>query len=767
MQLHKAVVEAVLALDEPFRSAVVWRHLDGLSAEEIARRQGCTAELARQRVSRGLAGMRKQIARLHGHDPRGIFALGVLLTRASAAGLGTGGIVMGAKVAAGIAGAALVAAGLWLGAQRESGHGESARAAAEASAAELAPPVQPVATAAPEPPAPAADQRTEPQRTAEALRPVPCRLAGRLTDTRGGGLSEASLELLLPPSAMLLLGPKALPLEVVQALERVRAVPLASAADGAVSVDLPAEMLGRSILVRASCAGFVARQAEVEPDRPFALALAALPAFEGRVLDRAGSPVAPPGSVRFDVLDATTGKRRVQKFELAPEGCYRAPGLPLGRLVHVEASALGFSLTEWARDQQLEPDGTSTFDLVLDPGALITGTVLDARTDEPIPQALVWTEGFEPDEGSPQATTDSRGRFSLAGASEHLVHQEEGRRIALFQLRAQAEGYIGSPTRGYASTASEEHAYDFEMRLEPAGCALELHLTLADGSPARAAKVWCIDSQGNPHWESAGGDGVGRIGALPAGTLGLWIECRARKGPGPDATIAAGFVRTLTERADGGALFGYFEREGSLHALRVELELVHGETRRVELVLAPPPDAGFEGRVVDAQGRGVPGLTVRSHLNFEMNNLAIAEGEDEVVTDADGRYRLSGQHAGKYEVWVDAEEAEWACALPEHAYVQVGAQGSSTVEDIVVGRCLTLEGRVDPGEHDPTALRLVARELHSERERAHAELEADGSFRFEPLVGQEYELVLLSGERELDRASAGPERAAGIFLRAR
>jgi hypothetical protein len=260
---------------------------------------------------------------------------------------------------------------------------------------------------------------------------------------------------------------------------------------------------------------------------------------------------------------------------------------------------------------------------------------------------------------------------------------------------------------------------------------------------------------------------VGRIGALPAGTLGLWIECRARKGPGPDATIAAGFVRTLTERADGGALFGYFEREGSLHALRVELELVHGETRRVELVLAPPPDAGFEGRVVDAQGRGVPGLTVRSHLNFEMNNLAIAEGEDEVVTDADGRYRLSGQHAGKYEVWVDAEEAEWACALPEHAYVQVGAQGSSTVEDIVVGRCLTLEGRVDPGEHDPTALRLVARELHSERERAHAELEADGSFRFEPLVGQEYELVLLSGERELDRASAGPERAAGIFLRAR
>ena len=50
LQLQRRLADALLALDEPYRSAVIARHLDGLSASEIARRQGCSTSAARHRV---------------------------------------------------------------------------------------------------------------------------------------------------------------------------------------------------------------------------------------------------------------------------------------------------------------------------------------------------------------------------------------------------------------------------------------------------------------------------------------------------------------------------------------------------------------------------------------------------------------------------------------------------------------------------------------------------------------------------------------------
>src|SRR5262245_19754703 len=44
MELQRVLAEAVLALEEPYRSAVLLRHVENLGAGEIARRQGCTPE---------------------------------------------------------------------------------------------------------------------------------------------------------------------------------------------------------------------------------------------------------------------------------------------------------------------------------------------------------------------------------------------------------------------------------------------------------------------------------------------------------------------------------------------------------------------------------------------------------------------------------------------------------------------------------------------------------------------------------------------------
>ncbi|MCI0588041.1 MAG: sigma-70 family RNA polymerase sigma factor [Planctomycetes bacterium] len=65
---RRTVVEAVLALDEPFRSAILLRFYEGLPPRTIARRLGIPVETARSRVKRGVELLR---ARLDGEHRGG------------------------------------------------------------------------------------------------------------------------------------------------------------------------------------------------------------------------------------------------------------------------------------------------------------------------------------------------------------------------------------------------------------------------------------------------------------------------------------------------------------------------------------------------------------------------------------------------------------------------------------------------------------------------------------------------------------------------
>ncbi len=66
--LQRRLVEAVMELDEPYRSAVLYRYLDGLAAPEVAARTGATPAAARKRISRGLEKLRERFDREHGAD---------------------------------------------------------------------------------------------------------------------------------------------------------------------------------------------------------------------------------------------------------------------------------------------------------------------------------------------------------------------------------------------------------------------------------------------------------------------------------------------------------------------------------------------------------------------------------------------------------------------------------------------------------------------------------------------------------------------------
>jgi RNA polymerase sigma-70 factor (ECF subfamily) len=57
-EIHRRLTSAVMALDEPYRSAVILRFFEGLPPRDVGARTGVPAETARTRVNRGLAMLR-------------------------------------------------------------------------------------------------------------------------------------------------------------------------------------------------------------------------------------------------------------------------------------------------------------------------------------------------------------------------------------------------------------------------------------------------------------------------------------------------------------------------------------------------------------------------------------------------------------------------------------------------------------------------------------------------------------------------------------
>src|SRR5258705_2277008 len=66
VQVQRALFEAVLALDEPYRSSILQRYYEGLPPREIARRQRVPVKTVKTRLARGLERLREALDRRHG-----------------------------------------------------------------------------------------------------------------------------------------------------------------------------------------------------------------------------------------------------------------------------------------------------------------------------------------------------------------------------------------------------------------------------------------------------------------------------------------------------------------------------------------------------------------------------------------------------------------------------------------------------------------------------------------------------------------------------
>ena len=89
---HRRVVDAVLALDEPYRTAVLLRFFEDLPPREVALRTGAPVATVRSRVQRGLERLRAEFDRGHGGDRRAwAGSLAVLAGKGAVPGFLSGG----------------------------------------------------------------------------------------------------------------------------------------------------------------------------------------------------------------------------------------------------------------------------------------------------------------------------------------------------------------------------------------------------------------------------------------------------------------------------------------------------------------------------------------------------------------------------------------------------------------------------------------------------------------------------------------------------
>jgi RNA polymerase sigma factor (sigma-70 family) len=107
-ELRRTILDAVLALEEPYRTTVLLRFFEEKSVRAIARELGLPAATVRTRLARALERLRRRLDRLHGGDRSAWCAVLVPLLgwKAAVAGGGWGSAGVGSGMGTGTAGAA-------------------------------------------------------------------------------------------------------------------------------------------------------------------------------------------------------------------------------------------------------------------------------------------------------------------------------------------------------------------------------------------------------------------------------------------------------------------------------------------------------------------------------------------------------------------------------------------------------------------------------------------------------------------------------------
>ena len=594
LELHRVLLESVLALEEQERTALQLCYFEGLTAEEIARRANLPASTVRARIQRGLERLRGRLERRV--DRRDLFAGLVALARLDAApDVGTtlpwiGALTMKTLLTATATCAALiVAASLWFSTRDTDTPRSEAPALAPAEAPRE---VASVPLAAAESAAPVPAARTElaspVAETSEApapAAPAPARILARLVDENGVPVIDA---------------------EVRYQEQRIGS----SAADGSVDLSVADVQHNYTSVVEFLHPRFARarRYVRLTPGAEVPLGEVVLaPAGEvrGRVEDELGAPVAGARVVLAGLENGRTDPEELRRLgPLADEftfdgvtderGRFTLGGVPV-RPQRLWAGGEGLA---WKSIGPIEPArGGAGDDVVLvlaplDASDRITGRVLD------------------PD-GQPVANAEVRTWFMAAniGTGDFYRTDEAGRFEILVQQRVAHDLTVSDAENRWSELYArqvEPGTRDLELRFSPA-VFMDVHVTDEHGVELGEGK-YALDLDG---------DGSMTVRQEPAG-------------PGRARVRVPNTRFRLTASALG------YERgeQGPFEPGAAPLEVAFA------LVALP----GIRGRVITADGNPAAGAKVS----------LVETVSDQVVLQRDG-FRCVFEHSPVHQTTADAD----------------------------------------------------------------------------------------------------------------
>jgi RNA polymerase sigma factor (sigma-70 family) len=652
----REVVEAVLALDEPYRTTVLLRFFEELPQREIARRMHTSTVTVNSRLTRALAQLRVRLSR--GGRTSWLRVLVPLLREPKVPALAVGAIAMKVVYVVSVAVAVSFLAGIALWNWK----GEKPRELDSSPVAfEAATTATPADTSRPNPgmePS-AAPQKERIALAAEVARPAPPTTAppaariirGRVLDATGAPLSGIALALSSESSK-----------------ETCRSdsngwfeIALDGRSDGILSADPRyATVLAGSARVHGSTQPIVVVAPRID--------------LAGSVIDALRAPLAdawielllPAGfGAEWGVaLDFSVPQH--WRVRSAADGRFELAAVPAVEGARVTAALAGFA-------PNAEPSplaSTSALEIVLShpggSGGLVRGVVLDPSGAR--------AEGARVSAGAEIALTNARGEFTLdvrrEGTRERILAIRAGLLPAIFEPERDAAGQFAWPS-------------EIVMQLGVPAGKITGRVVDAEGNPMGDAKVWLVD----PTSFGRAADTRLTVETLLRGDDRFWSFERTK----PDGTFAiAGLLarayrlRAVDPRTLASAESASVTAADSPVELRLPTDDVHEKVA---------------GRVVSKSGQPIRGVNVRLfRITFELQHADGTDNEAEesqpVVTGEDGTFAFRN--------------------VPKHG-VEVIATG-----DTILGTSATLEGVHDATHLELVAsLRLHLQvEISEPRDRA-------------------------------------------------
>lgn len=344
----------------------------------------------------------------------------------------------------------------------------------------------------------------------------------------------------------------------------------------------------------------------------------------GRVVDAAGVPLAGVAVTLASVdswpalVDSDPAMRgATYRVRTDVSGCFTLPGLPTDDGIWIVAEHNGFVRSrvrreaETLEDDAAQPACGSFGDIVLQPGGVIEGTVVD-ETGSPIAgvdilprhhQTPNVAHGVPP----PRFVTDESGRFRIDDA-----------KLGVYDVRAAAPGYASTSVRdillepsGGATRATPRIVMPGIRELAP----LEVVVFDPRGAPEPSADVSVTRNAGGPptallRYQQTGADGRAVYPAAPVG------------------------VYSVTADARGSRNHSYWQGP-----YRVQGDAT---TVVIEMSPVPAPFVSLSGRFVDGEGRGIPRALIHAAGAVRPFN------DSQAITEADGSFRFDRVPAGRY-----------------------------------------------------------------------------------------------------------------------